>query len=212
MWGRGQQVSGGRQRRGRGCIQARVMVGAPLALLAVLALAACAPAPGSSRGGQGTIAAAPTSTPTRQERYALIARQALGSDARRTDATYDAASGTLTVTATLGGDVPISPADINAAHERTKSLCFRAQRALWTSDPGLRGLQVVVQGPTFDDYGDPYLAQYGAAGVTAETAGRLAWSSLTADSAWSAYDSAWLRPAYEPNWIYGKPNDATPTP
>jgi hypothetical protein len=181
--------------------------------LAVL-LMACAP----TAGGGGVTAratatrSAAVGTPTTTERLAMVARAAFGGGVQQSEATYDGQSQTVKVTGTLGGDVPVTDGEIAAAHERTKALCFQVQRALWTSGITLHEVTVLVRGPTFDDYGNQYLDGYGTAVVEEATAKTLAWATLSADGAWERYDRVWLRPNYRPNWHYGAPPTATPSP
>lgn len=189
-----------------------------LALLTILVASGCAPASSASRQAAPPTPAtatpsAPTATPTTQQLFAIRAQQAFGSAVKHTDATYDAQRHTLTIIGALSSsDVPISLAQVNAAHELTKSLCFQAQHALWTPNATpnitLDEITVTIQGPIFDDYGNTYTDSYGTAVLDASTATHLTWSTFTPDTAWGTYNRVWLRPAYEPNWIYGK----LPTP
>jgi hypothetical protein len=130
---------------------------------------------------------------------------------QQSETTYDAQSQVVKVTGTLGGNVPVTASAVASAHERTKALCFRVQRALWMSGITLREVTVFVRGPTFDDYGNQYVDSYGTAVLGAAGAGRFSWDTLGADNAWAQYDAVWLRPNYEPNWRYGAPPAATPT-
>lgn len=155
---------------------------------------------------------APVATPTSSERLAALARRAFGGGVKSIEATYDAQSQTVKVTGTMGGDVPITASAIQAAQERTKAQCFAVQQVLWTSGIALRQAIVFVRGPIFDDYGNLYVDSYGTAVLGAATAEGFAWSRLSADSAWGHYDEVWLRPAYRPNWHYGAPPTATPSP
>ncbi|WIG59425.1 MAG: hypothetical protein OJF49_002172 [Ktedonobacterales bacterium] len=186
-----------------------------LALLTILAAGGCAPTSSASRHTSRATAtpSAPDATPTTQQLFALHAQQAFGSAVARTTATYDPQRHTLAITGALSSsDVPLTIAQVNAAHELTMALCFQAQHALWTPDATpnitLDEITVTIQGPIFDDYGNTYTDSYGAAILNASTAAHFAWNSLTPDTAWATYNRVWLRPAYEPNWIYGK----LPTP
>jgi hypothetical protein len=155
----------------------------------------------------------PAATPaTVQGRLELIARQALGDAAHDLAATYDTQGEALELAATLAGGVPRTEAEISAAQEHVKLLCFRAQRAEWTSGNPLRSVTVTILGPTLDDYADITTGPYGAAVLTSATAATLAWGSLSADSAWQHYDRVWLAPTYAPNQHFGAPPAATATP
>lgn len=154
----------------------------------------------------------PAGTPTIRERLADVARSAFGGVVVQSETTYDAQNLTVKVAGTLGGDVPVTASEIMAAHARTKTLCFQVQRALWTSGIALHEVTVLVLGPTFDDYGNTYLDDYGTAVLSVATAGRLTWTTSSADSAWERYDRVWLRANYEPNWYYGAPPASSPTP
>jgi hypothetical protein len=120
---------------------------------------------------------------------------------------YAAADRTATVTVTLGGLVPTTSAEIAAAQERSKVLCFQAQRAVWTSGVALNAATVAVLGPYLDPYLGPTTAPYASAYLTTRTAATFAWSTLSPDSAWGQYDSTFLRPGFNPS--DGQP---TPTP
>ena len=196
-------VTDRRIRRGPACLVA-------LAMLAALVVAAgCAAAPES--GGQAgahpaatatpglptATAGPPTPTPTAQERlFTSLAQQAIGDPSVSVQATYDAAARSVTVTTTLGGTVPNTPPDIAIAQERVKTVCFRAQEALWTSGTALSKVTVTVSGPILDQYAEAMTAAYGAAVMSTATAKRFTWSSLTPDAAWEKYDNVYLRPDY----------------
>lgn len=191
-----------------------VLAVAALGIFALgLALAGCVlVAGGGDVSARSTATSSlPVATPTTKERLAAVARAAFGGGVQLSEVSFDAQSQTLAVTGTLGGDVPVTASDVTAAHERTKTLCFRVQRALWASGIALREVTVFVRGPTFDDYGNQYVESYGTAVLGAATAGRFSWDALSADGAWGRYDRVWLRPNYEPNWYYGAPHPATPT-
>ena len=175
-----------------------------VALATVLSLAAL----GGCASTTSTEARA-TATPTAQQRFAALARNAIGGRADTVTATYDAQTGVLQVLATIGGAIARAPSDIAASQERVKALCFVAQRALWTSGPTFTEVKITVLGPLLDDYFDQITDWYGVADLTARTAAKLDWGTLTADSAWSAYDNVSLRTAYAPFQDWGAP---TPTP
>ena len=139
----------------------------------------------------------PTPTPTAQERLLTsLARQAIGDLAIDVRATFDAGARSVTVATTLGGSVPNSPADIAAAQERVKAICFRAQQALWTSRTTLSSVTVTVSGPILDQYADAITGAYGAAVLSANSAKRVTWDTLAPDTAWDQYDNVFLRPDF----------------
>lgn len=170
-----------------------------LALMTVAILAGCA-AP--SHAASQSPTATPTATPTAEQRIAALAQRAAGLPNKSVTATFDgAAGGTLTLIATIGGPVPGTKAEIAAAQERVKAICFLMERAAWTGSmpmpPGvlLSDVKVVVVGPIYDDYADLTTGPYGAADLKAVTAHQLDWTHLTPDAAWEVY-ATWLRPAY----------------
>jgi hypothetical protein len=125
------------------------------------------------------------------------------------DAAYTAADHTAMVTVTIAGSVPTTSAQIAAAEERSKVLCFQAQQAIWTSGVALSAATVAVVGPYLDPYLGPMAAPYASAQLTAQTAATFAWATLSPDSAWGRYDSTFLRPGFNPS--DGQPT-ATPQP
>jgi hypothetical protein len=116
------------------------------------------------------------------------------------------------VTATVGGLVPRTPADISAAQERVKIICFRAQKALWASTSAIppREVIITVLGQMIDDYGDKITAAYGAAVLAAATAARFHWDSLSPDTAWEDCGNVYLAVRFAPNRIYGVTPSAHP--
>lgn len=165
-------------------------------------------------GAQPTATSSlPTPTLTTEQRFAMIARQALGSAVVSSEVTYDANAQKLEVTGTLNGDVPLTTAQVDAAYAVVKTLSFQAQRAVWTSGIPLKDVVVIIQGPAFDDYADLYTTWYGVADLKADKAARLSWTSLTPETAWNAYDTVVLRLRFQPAVVGIPPTDpATPTP
>jgi len=186
-----------------------------LVMLAAALAAGCAASGGSGRpvGGataQPSVTSAPptftpnplTPTPTSQEQQLDgLVSQAIGSGPQQILTTYDAADGAADVSVTYGGTVPVQPADVAAAQERVKLVCYEAQRALWTgSVVRLRRVSVTVLGPVVGTYADVETQAYGAAVLTAATEARFAWNGLSPDAAWGAYDNVYLRPSfYDPD-------------
>ena len=176
-------VRGQAARRGRG---------SGFALAALLALGMIAGCGAASGGGSGSPR--PTATPTAEQRVAMLARDAAGSGVQSIVATGNPA-GVLTLTPTVGGPVPGTPAEITASQERVKNICFHIERALWTSGMPLSEVKVVVVGPIYDDYADLTTGPYGATDLNAAEAAKLDWTRLNPESAWELYQ-VWLRPAY----------------
>src|SRR5579884_482082 len=200
-------------RRGRG----RAACGALLGTLTLGLVLGCAPARGSGATGTTTpvteptaaTVACPASTATTSEaqrRLAAAVAAAVG-PVPCLVTTYSAADRTATVTVTLAGLVPTTPSAIAAAQERSKVLCFEAQQAVWTSGVALSAATVAVAGPYLDPYDGLTTAPYASAYLTSRTAAAFAWAALSPDAAWGKYDSAFLRPGFDP--ADGQP---TPTP
>jgi hypothetical protein len=129
----------------------------------------------------------------------MLARQAIGRLALRVATAYDAGADSVRVSATVGWG-----SDIATSQEQVKTICLRAQAALWTSGFAPRQVTVLVLGPVYDDYGDATTDTYGTALLTASTAARFDWRGVNPDSAWEAYDVVFLRPTYHPH-IVGEP-------
>lgn len=190
----------------------------PLVIFVAAALlAGCGAATESTRSVTPTpTLGPPTPTPTTQQRLTTRARQALGKQVQSSEATYDAKAQKLQVTGTLGGNVPLTSAQVAAAYGTTKALCFQVQRVVWTSGltstVPVREVLVVIQGPAFDDYADLYVTWYGVADLKSTTAAHLAWDSLSPEAAWTAYDSKVLRLRFQPAVVGIPPTDATPSP
>lgn len=163
-----------------------------LALAALVALLAGCGSPATH------TAPPPSPMPTASDPVSALVQRALGSLARQVTTTSSAADQSVTVTVTgPWSKVPAADADVSAAQEQVKSICFQAQRALWTSGMSLRLATVTVLGPALDAYADLTIQPYGTAVLTAATAAKLEWSSLGTDAAWERYDNEWLRPSYE---------------
>lgn len=176
-----------------------------LVLFTSTGIGACAS--GSSAGRSLRAAATATLSPNApsQDRLDRLAHQALGASASRVETTYDARAHVLTLVATIEGVVPRTPAEIAAAQERSKALCFQAQRTMWTSGIALSRVAVTILGPMLDDYADIINGPYGAAALDAPTAAHFDWTRLSADAAWDRYNSAYLPPAYAPNQHFSAP-------
>lgn len=128
---------------------------------------------------------------------AARAQQAIGSLGQRVAATYDAQQQTATVTVTVTGPVPLTDAQVAAAHALVMQICYFAEPALWSSGVPLRELTLIVLGPMLDEYDDIISNWSGIAIVEASTAQRIDWASLTPDAAWNLYDQHLLRTSYD---------------
>ena len=162
----------------------------------LLALAACSTS-------TATKSSSPVATPTAVARgpLASVVVPAARPLAQRIVTEYDTGAQQAKVTLTVG-----AAPNVATAQARVMTLSFQVQRAVWASNPALHEVKVIVLGPIRDDYANIIDDAYGVSDVFAPTAAKLTWSALTAESAWSSYDSTWLRPSYSPNWLYGKNN------
>jgi hypothetical protein len=145
-----------------------------------------------------------TPTPTDEEHHldALI-WQAIGVGAVEVQTTYSQVGGATDVEITyrqvvpIQGQVPTQDADIAAAQERVKTICFEVEHALWTSGiTPLSQVNVAVLGPVLDQYAFLTSQAYGSALLKAATAAHFNWSTLTPDQAWDKYDNTYLRADY----------------
>lgn len=196
------------QAMGRRARIAGVFAAILAALLVVMAASGCAsgakPA-GAARAPSATAThVLATSTPgpgtptaTAQERlFATVAAQAIGNLVQDMQVTYDANDRSVVVSVVVGGNVPNTDATISVAQEQVKTICFRAQQALWTSGTAFSKVTIAISGPILDQYAAHINGAYGAALLTAANAAHFVWSSLTPDAAWGKYDSVFLRPDY----------------
>jgi len=179
--------------------------GATAALVVLAALFVCV---GCSAPSTATGAASrtPTATPTTQQHILALAQTAVGGGAH-VEVMLDAGgTGTpdataVTVAVTLAGPVPGTDAQISAAQEHVKTICFQVERTLWTAAAlPLSAVTVTVVGPIYDDYADLTSGPYGAVVLKRDAATALDWGSLTPDTAWEIY-GVFLRPAYRPKTV-----------
>lgn len=162
----------------------------------LLALAACSTSTAAKNSVPAVTPTAVVSGP-----LASVVTPAVGSLAQRIVTEYDTSAQQAKVTLTIG-----AAPDVATAQMRVMTLSFQVQKAVWASNPALHEVKVIVLGPIRDDYANIIDDAYGVSDVLAPTASKLSWSALTPESAWSRYDSTWLRPSYSPNWLYGKNN------
>ena len=177
----------------RGRVSGAPPVAAALSLLAAFAVSL-------SLAGCGYVAANASLTPAQSQQFTTLARDAAAPDSSNVQ-TALGDNGAVTVTVTVGWTPRIGIGDIAKEQERVKAICFREQQALWTSGLPLHSADVVVLGPVQDDYADMTLDAHAEARLSATTAASLAWASLTPDTAWSKYDSVWLRATYQPHVV-----------
>lgn len=173
-------------------LAANVLLCASLLVLGMLA--GCASAPQATNP-------TPVPTPVIEGPLASVIRAAVESEAQRAVTSYDASAQVAKITLTVG-----AAPNVATAQARVKALCFQVEKALWTSNPSLHEVKVIVLGPIRDDYANIIDDAYGVSDVFAPTAIKLAWTTLSPEAAWEKYDSTWLRPTYSPNWLYGKNN------
>lgn len=162
----------------------------------LLALTACS----TSTATKGNVPAA-TPTAVASGPLASVVAPAASPLAQRIVTEYDTNAQQAKITLTVG-----AAPNVAAAQARVMSLSFQVQKAVWASNPGLHEVKVIVLGPIRDDYANIIDDAYGVSDLFASTAAKLSWSALSPASAWSSYDSSWLRPSYSPNWLYGKNN------
>src|SRR6185437_8632035 len=199
-----ERARNGLRRRSR-CRGALAWSGALCALLVGCALAsACAPVAGNSQSRSvatptTTLAATPTAGAMSPIAAQLAARaqQAIGSLGQQVAATYDASAEAATVTVTVSGRVPLTDAQIAAAHALVMQICYFAEPALWSSGVPLREVTLIVLGPMLDEYDDIISNWSGIAVVKAGSARRIYWARLSPDAAWYLYDQHILRTSYD---------------
>jgi hypothetical protein len=162
----------------------------------LLALAAC-----STSTAAKTSAPMATPTAVASGPLASVVAPAAHPLAQRIVTEYDTSAQQAKITLTVG-----AAPNVATAQARVMTLSFQVQKAVWASNPALHEVKVIVLGPIRDDYANIIDDAYGVSDVFALTAATLSWSALTPESAWSRYDSTWLRPSYKPNWLYGKNN------
>lgn len=190
----------------------RAAGGALLGVLALGLLLGCAPAHQIGATAPTATAVpcpAATGTASAQQQRLAVAVAAVVGRVPCLDTAYTVADRTAMVTVTIGGLIPTTPAQIAAAQQRGKVLCFQAQQAAWTSGVALSAVTVAVAGPYQDPYVGPTTAPYASAYLTARTATTFAWATLSPDGAWGKYDSTFLRPGFDPT--DGEPTATPPS-
>ena len=173
-----------------------------MTLMLAVTLVGCASTSTNGPTKQATPVAttAPASTNTRPTVADLLdasARGAVGAAVRKVETTYDASAEKLIVTLTITGKVPLTDAQMAAAWERAKTLCFQEENALWASGLPLRQVMVVVVGPTKGEYNEILDGWYGISVVGEATARHIPWATATPDSVWNSYDQSMLRNSFD---------------
>ena len=167
-----------------------------------------------ARANQGAPTPSATNIPaTTEGRLTLDVRQAVGAAATAVALTYTPATGEISVNITLVWK-PAWKLDFKQAQAQAMTVCFAAQRALWTSGVALQQVTVTALGQAPDDYDNLITAAYAAATLTSAHASAIVWSASTPFDAWPRYDNTFLRPTYVPDWVYPPPaiQELTPTP
>ncbi|HEX8983208.1 MAG TPA: hypothetical protein VF792_10590 [Ktedonobacterales bacterium] len=167
-----------------------------MALLVGVLVVGCTPMEGQAAAHR-TATPAPTFPPSVAGGLAARVQRSVGGLAQKVDVAYDAQKQTANVTLTVTGLVPNTDARVAAAYALVRTLTFKAMRALWSSDVGLREVTLIVLGPIQDEYDEIINDWYGVVVVEATTAQRIAWTSMSADTAWSMYDQNNLRYRFE---------------
>lgn len=136
--------------------------------------------------------ATPVATPTEAQRYDAIAQQHCRFYPSETTSQWDVAHSAVLVTVKVGPQW-----DINALHTTVENIVFDCFKAYYTASgtADVRSVQVNVQGPITDAYGNNSMGTYGAANLTRATARPFNWENLDYLSAWNnaIYDSQWER-------------------
>jgi hypothetical protein len=145
-----------------------------------------------------------TPTPTGEEHHLDgLVWQTIGVGAVEVQTTYSQVDGATDVEITysqvvpIQGLVPTKDADIAAAQERVRTICYEVEHVLWTSGTTpLSQVNVAVLGPVLDQYAFLTNQAYGSVLLKAATAARFDWNTLTPDQAWDKYDNTYLRADY----------------
>ena len=170
-----------------------------------LALGACAPSPGetSAKTMRACSAAlSSTSTLSVTDRISGLVEQTTCNQLHDLKATYQQTGEVTHIVGTVSETVPRTSGQVGAVQENVKALCFKIQRALWTSDIPVQDVTVTILGPMFDDYYDRIISWYGTAHLGAETASRFDWAGVSVDEAWMMFDRTLLQTEYAPSQLY----------
>lgn len=130
---------------------------------------------------------APTPTLSVDSALSRLVKSAVGPQATAVRVDIDPSFSVIGVIVTVG-----EQPNLTVAQETVKSVIFSAQSAIWQQGGyAPDSVVVTVLGPNFHS-GVVSTGEYGEAKLTARTVAQLDWSALTADTAWSLYDSVSL--------------------
>jgi hypothetical protein len=147
-----------------------------------------------------------------QAELRVLTEQASGHLLGNIQVVYQQPAEKALTTGTVSNAVPRTPAEIRAAQEKVKTLCFQIQRALWNSGISLQEVRVTILGPMYDDYFDQIISWYGTASLEAGVADQVDWRNLAADAAWNQFQRTQLRIDFAPFQLYGTTPVATTSP
>jgi hypothetical protein len=183
---------------------------ATVALIACICLYGCAAstAPSSTSSHQASQPTRTTSGLSPQAELSMLAEQASSHLLGHVQVVYEQPAEKALITGTVSNSVPRTPAEIRAAQEKVKTLCFQIQRALWNSGISLQEVTVTILGPMYDDYYDQIISWYGTASLEAGVADKVDWRNLSADAAWNQFQRTQLRVDFASFQLYG----TTPVP
>jgi hypothetical protein len=181
---------------------AAILAGVAGLLVVCACCASLSAVTGSGDSGNGSarsssrVTAGPTAPPTARPAptATLTPQQTLTRLVTSVANTHDY---TVTVALQDGGVVIVTetlkPNSI-AASSLIKLDMFTIQRTLWTKWHGpLTEVDVNVEGPLQDAYGNVSTGLYAHTQLTAATASLFNWANLDQDSAWNVYDAAYIR-------------------
>lgn len=170
-----------------------------------LALGACAPSAGETSAKTTRACGAAlssTSTHSVTDRISGLVEQTTCNQLHDLTATYQPTGEVTHIVGTVSETVPRTSGQVGAVQENVKALCFKIQRALWTSDIPVQDVTVTILGPMFDDYYDRIISWYGTAHLGAEAASRFDWTGVSIDEAWIMFDRTLLQTEYAPSQLY----------
>lgn len=132
----------------------------------------------------------PQPTPTTEQQLLSIAQKS-GALGKNMTVKYSASSNTAKITETIG--VAWSKA---SAKRDIQFDCFDIQKAVWTSQMHVSGIEVDILGPLVDKYGNESTGLIGTCTLLDTTAQKVNWSNLSPRIAWQnqIYDDQWLLP------------------
>jgi hypothetical protein len=186
-----------------------------ICMAACLALGACATSAGNTAPKATQVcSAAPTSATTASvtDKISALVEQSTCNQLHELSVTYQQSGEMTQIVGTVSVTIPRTPSQIRVVQESVKVLCFKMQKALWTSGLPVQGVTVTILGPTFDDYYDRTTSWYGTAHLTAAAASRFDWGGVSADEAWTMFDRTLLQTLYAPDQTYIVPPAPTSTP